>query len=140
MKIRIKKLRPDAVLPTYAHPGDVGLDLYAVETQTIQPGERRLFNLGFALELPTGYGAFVKDKSSLSCNYGLHALGGVFDAGYRGEYNVMLINLGSEPYTVEKGHKIAQLVIMPVVVVQLEEAETLSPSARGTGGFGSTGK
>ena len=127
-------------MPTYAHPGDVGLDLYALEDHLLKPGERQLFFLGFALEFPVGYAAVVKDKSSLPKNGGLHTLGGVFDAGYRGEYNVMLVNLGQEPYPVEKGHKIAQLVILPVVRAELQETNTLSDSARGEGGFGSTGK
>lgn len=140
LKIKIKKLHPDAITPNYAHPGDVGLDLYSLETYTIQPGERKIFNLGFALEFPAGYAAIVKDKSGLSSKAGLHTFGGVFDAGYRGEYNVGLINLGGEPYTIERGHKVAQLVIIPVAVVQLEEVRSLSPSARGAGGFGSTGK
>ena len=140
MLVKIKKLKTEAKIPTYAHPGDVGLDLYALEDHLLKPGERQLFFLGFALEFPVGYAAVVKDKSSLPKNGGLHTLGGVFDAGYRGEYNVMLVNLGQEPYPVEKGHKIAQLVILPVVRAELQETNTLSDSARGEGGFGSTGK
>ena len=96
MKIKIKRLHPDAKLPTFAHHGDVGLDLYAIEDKTINPGEHaRLFN-GFALEFPHGYAAIVKDKSSIS-KAGLHTMGGVFDAGYRGEYNTHLVNLSNEP-------------------------------------------
>lgn len=140
MQIKIKKLHPLAKLPHYAHPGDVGLDLFALEGRTIQPGERALFNVGFALEFPHGYAAIVKDKSSLPKIAGLHCLGGVFDAGYRGEYNVLLVNLGQEPYTVEAGQKIAQLVIVPVVIAELTEVAELSESERGTGSFGSTGK
>ncbi len=139
MKIKIKKLNPEAKLPSYALPGDVGLDLYALETQTIQPGEHARFFNGFALEFPEGFAAIVKDKSSIS-KAGLHTMGGVFDAGYRGEYNVHLVNLSDKPYTVEKGHKIAQLVIFPVAIAELEEVTELSDSARGTGAFGSTGK
>lgn len=140
MQIKFKRLHPDAVVPRYAHPGDVGLDLYSLETYTIKPGERKIFNLGFALEFPEGYVAIVKDKSGLSSKAGLHTFGGVYDAGYRGEYNVGLINLSNEPYTVGKGNKIAQLVIMPVARAELEEVDALSDSARGTGNFGSTGK
>lgn len=140
MQINVKKLDNLAKIPHYAHPGDVGLDLHALKAQIIMPGERQLFNLGFALEFPTGFAAIVKDKSSLPKEAGLHCLGGVFDAGYRGEYNVLLINLGSKPYSVEPGQKIAQLVIIPVVIAELTEVAALSESARGTGGFGSTGK
>ena len=139
MKIKIKRLSPEAKLPTYAHPGDVGLDLYALEEKTLKPGEHFIFFDGFALEFPEGFAAIVKDKSSIS-KVGLHTMGGVFDAGYRGEYNVHLVNLSNKPYTVEKGHKVAQLVIYPVEIASLEEVEELSDSSRGTGGFGSTGK
>lgn len=139
MKIKIKKLHPNAKLPSYAHPGDVGLDMYALETKTVKPGTREFFNVGFALEFPDGYAAIVKDKSSMSKN-GLHAIGGVFDAGFRGEYNVLLINLSMESYTVEAGHKVAQLVIVPIVRVELQEVGELEESSRGYGQFGSTGK
>ena len=121
MKIKIKKLHPDAHLPTYAHPGDVGMDLYALEDYTLQLGERKIFPVGFALEFENGYAAIVKDKSSLPKNGGLHTMGGVFDAGYRGEYNVQLINLGQESYKIEKGNKIAQLIIYPIIIADLEE-------------------
>ena len=140
MEIKIKRLHADAKLPTYAHPGDVGLDLYSMEAYTLKPGERKIFMLGFALEFDTGYGAFVKDKGSLPKIAGLHSMGGIFDAGYRGEYNVNLVNLGQEPYQIEKGQKIAQLVIFPVVIASLIETDTLTDSSRGTGQFGSTGK
>ncbi len=140
MHINVKKLNPLAKIPSYAHPGDVGMDLYSIETYALAPGERRVFPVGFALEFPTGYAAIVKDKSSLPKNFGLHTMGGVFDAGYRGEYNVQLINLGTEPCTIEIGQKIAQLIIIPVAIPELVEVAELSESARGTGGFGSTGK
>lgn len=140
MKIKVKKVNLEAKLPSYAHPGDVGLDLFAIEDYELKPGERRIFPVGFALEFPHGYAAIVKDKGSLPKNGGIHTMGGVFDAGYRGEYNVNLINLGSEAYKIEKGHKIAQLVIIPVEIAELEEVEELSDSSRGHGRFGSTGK
>lgn len=140
MKLKIKRLHVDATIPNYAHPGDVGLDLYSLENYEIKPGERKIFNLGFALEFETGYAAIVKDKSSLPMKYGLHTMGGVFDAGYRGEYNVNLINLGNESYKISKGDKIAQLVIYPVIIADIEEVSELSDSSRGEGRFGSTGK
>lgn len=140
MKLKIKRLHPDAVLPTYAHPGDVGLDLYCLEDYEIKPGERKVFDVGFALEFDNGYAAIVKDKSSLPSKGGIHTMGGVFDAGYRGEYNVQLINLGQESYHIEKGDKIAQLLIYPVEIAELEEVDELSESARGNGRFGSTGR
>jgi dUTP pyrophosphatase len=140
MRIKIKRLKADAILPTYAHPGDVGMDLYSLEDCVLRPGERRVFDLGFATEFDVGFAAIVKDKSSLPKNGGIHTMGGVFDAGYRGEYNVQLVNLGQEPYEIKKGNKIAQLIIYPIVIAELEETETLSDSSRGDGRFGSTGK
>lgn len=140
MKIKIKRLHPDAKLPTYAHPGDVGLDLYSLEDHELQPKERKLFMNGFALEFPEGYAAIVKDKGGPPYKYGLHTMGGVFDAGYRGEYSVQLINLGAEPIMIKKGQKIAQLVIFPVVLAELEETNNLSESERGDGRHGSTGE
>jgi dUTP pyrophosphatase len=139
MEIKIKKLKENAKLPTYHHPGDIGMDLYSMETVTVKSGEHHRFWHGFALEFPEGYGAIVMDKGSIS-KAGFVHLGGVYDAGYRGEYNTLLANVGSEPYTFEEGDKVAQLVIMPVEIVKLKEVDTLSESARGEGKFGSTGK
>lgn len=140
MRIKVKRLNPDAILPNYAHPGDVGLDLYSTENYELQPGERHIFFLGFALEFPPGLAGIVKDKGSLPKNGGVHSMAGVYDAGYRGEYNVNLINLGQEVYKISKGDKIAQLIIFPVEIAQLEEVKELSDSTRGEGRFGSTGK
>ena len=139
MKIKIKRLKEDAKLPSYGRPGDVAMDMHAMETVTIKPGEHYRFWHGFALEFPEGNAARVVDKSSIS-KAGLHTMGGVFDAGYRGEYNTHLVNLSSEPYVVEAGDKVSQLMILPVVIAELEETDTLGESERGTGGFGSTGK
>ena len=139
MKLKIKRLHPQAILPNYAHPGDVGLDMYSVEECVLNPGERRIVNCGFASEFEAGFAAIVKDKSGPSKNFGVHTIGGVFDPGYRGEYNVNLINLGQEPYKIEVGQKIAQLIIYPVAIAELEEVTELADSSRGLGRFGSTG-
>jgi dUTP pyrophosphatase len=139
MKIKIKKLKEDSKLPSYAHPGDVGMDLFSMETFTIEPGGHHFFYHGFAMEFSEGYAAIVKDKSSIS-KIGLHTMGGVFDAGYRGEYNTHLVNLSSEPYTVEEGDKVSQLIIYPVAIAELEEVNELGESSRGMGAFGSTGR
>ncbi|OGY89283.1 MAG: hypothetical protein A2927_00415 [Candidatus Komeilibacteria bacterium RIFCSPLOWO2_01_FULL_45_10] len=140
MKVKIKKLHPDVKIPSYAHSGDAGLDLFSREDKELKPGERHIFLLGFALEFPAGYAAVVKDKGGLPKNYGLHTLGGVFDSGYRGEYNVNLINLGQEPYQIKKGDKIAQLLILPCQAAEFEVTEDLSDSQRGGGRFGSSGR
>ncbi|MFZ2072479.1 MAG: dUTP diphosphatase [Minisyncoccia bacterium] len=139
MKIKIKKLNVEAKIPKYAHPGDVGMDLYSIEEKTLEPGEHYIFFHGFALEFDEGYAAIVKDKSGISKS-GLHTMGGVYDAGFRGEYNTHLVNLSDKSYTVEKGDKVSQLIIYPVVIAELEEVNELSDSSRGTGAFGSTGK
>ena len=139
MKIKIKKLKEGAKLPKYHHSGDVGMDMYAMEEVTIKAGEDVFIYHGFALEFPAGYAALVMDKGSIS-KAGLIHMGGVFDAGYRGEYNTHLINLSDKDYTFEVGDKVSQLVITPVVIVELEEVDKLAESARGEGRFGSTGK
>jgi dUTP pyrophosphatase len=139
MKIKVKKTHPDAILPEYAHEGDVGMDMYSVDEYVLKPGERKIFNCGFALEFENGYAAIVKDKGGPPMKGGVHTMGGVFDAGYRGEYNVNLINLGQEDYVIEKGQKIAQLIIYPVAIAELEETDELSETTRGEGRFGSTG-
>ncbi|OGI94021.1 hypothetical protein A3A03_00680 [Candidatus Nomurabacteria bacterium RIFCSPLOWO2_01_FULL_40_18] len=139
MQIKIKKLKEGAKLPTYHHPGDIGMDLYSMETVTVAPGEHHRFWHGFALEFPEGYGAIIMDKSSIS-KAGLAHMGGVYDAGYRGEYNTLLVNLSDKSYTFEEGDKVAQLVIVPVVIAKLKEVDKLNESARGEGKFGSTGR
>ncbi|MEX1027837.1 MAG: dUTP diphosphatase [Candidatus Paceibacterota bacterium] len=136
--IQIKKLYDDTKMPGYAKPGDVALDMFSHEAATLQPGERKVFHTGFALEFPEGFAAIVKDKGGIA-NAGVTTMGGVFDAGYRGEYNAQLLNVGTEPYVVEKGDKIAQLMILPVEIVTLEEVAELGDSERGVGRFGSTG-
>ncbi len=139
MQIKIKKLKENAKLPTYHHPGDVGMDLYSMETVTVKPGEHHRFWHGFALEFPIGYAGIIMDKGSIS-NAGLAHMGGVYDAGYRGEYNTLLVNLSDKSYTFEVGDKVSQLVILPVKIGKLKEVKKLSESARGEGRFGSTGK
>jgi len=139
LEVKIKRLHKDAKLPSYAHPGDAGMDLFCLEDVTVMPGEHHRFSNGFALEFPEGFVALVKDKGSIS-KAGLHVMGGVFDAGFRGEYNVHLVNLSKEAYMFEKGDKVAQLVILPVARAELIETDLLSDSSRGAGQFGSTGK
>ena len=139
MKIKVKKLKEGVKLPNYYHLGDIGMDLYSMENVTVLPMGHHRFWHGFALEFPEGYGAIIMDKGSIS-KAGLAHMGGVYDAGYRGEYNTLLVNLSDKPYTFEVGDKVSQLVIVPIEIVELEEADTLSESIRGQGRFGSTGK
>ncbi len=139
MIIKIKRLSPQAILPDYSHPGDAGCNLYALDDDTLQPGEVKRFDFGFAMELPLGYAAITFDRSSFGVK-GIHNLGGLFDAGYRGEYNCHLINLTKQPLEIKKGEKICQLMIFPVAAAVWQEADELSDSSRGNGRLGSTGK
>ena len=138
MQVKIKKTKDDVKLPSYAHLGDAGLDVYSLENYELKPGERRIFDLGFALELPEDHVVIVKDKGSLPKHGGLHTMGGVFDSGYRGEVMVILMNLGKEPYEVKKGQKIAQLVIKKIEKPEIIE-DNLDETERGDKGFGSSG-
>jgi dUTP pyrophosphatase len=140
MNIKVKKLHPDAIIPNIAHEGDAGADLFAVESVTLNPGERAQVSTGLSLELPLGFVSLIWDKSGISHKEGIKTLGGVIDCGYRGEYKIGVVNLSEKPYTFEKGHKIAQLLIQRVESPIFEEVEELSDTSRGGGGFGSTGK
>ncbi len=140
MHIRIKKL--DSSLPdlSYAKPGDAGFDLYARERTVLAPGVQTLVPSGVALEIPEGYVGLVWDKSGLSIKHGLKVLGGVVDAGYRGEVMVGMINLSATEYVFEKGDKVAQMLIQRVEHVTFEMVDQLSETERGATGFGSSGK
>lgn len=140
ISFKVKKINDDATLPSYAHPGDAGVDLYSCENYNLKPGERYLFKLGFSAEFPEDYVALVWDKSGLSVKNGLTCLAGVIDHGYRGEYGVVLLNTSAENYEVKKGDKIAQLLIQKIEQVEFSEEKELSDTERGKGGFGSTGK
>ncbi len=140
-EVKIKKLHPEAILPQYAHYGDSGADLFALEQRTLQPLERAAIATGLAAEVPEGFELQVRPKSGLALKSGLTVLNtpGTVDFGYRGEIKVILINLSREAYTIRHGQKIAQLVVAPVAHARFEEVEVLSETARGEGGFGSTG-
>lgn len=140
MQIKIKKLHPDAKIPSYAHSGDAGFDLFAAEEHTINPGERVWIKTGLALEIPDGYVGLTWDKSSMAFKYGLKSMGGVIDSGYRGEIQVCLYNVSKESYTISQGDKVAQMLIQKVEQAQFIEVDQLSDSSRGEGAFGSTGK
>lgn len=139
MKLQIKKLHEDARLPTRAHKEDAGIDLYAFGDHTLPPHATVVIPLGFALAFPEGYVALIWDKSSIGSK-GIKTLGGVVDAGYRGEVKVALHNLNEEPYTFAHGDKVAQMLIQKVELCDVEEVTELVDTLRGEGGFGSTGK
>lgn len=139
MKLEVKKLYPDAILPARAHHDDAGLDLYANEALTLDPGQRQTVKTGIALAIPTGYVGLIWDKSSIPHKWGVKTMGGVIDASYRGEVGVIMVNLSQEPYIVEKGAKISQLLIQKVELPEVCEVGELDDTIRGEGGFGSTG-
>jgi len=139
--VPVRRLREDAVLPTQAYPGDAGLDLAACESATLEPGERATVPTGIAVEIPAGYAGFVQPRSGLAARHGIGVVNspGLVDSGYRGEICVVLLNTDSRnPFTVEPGMRIAQLVIAPVAAVRLLEVDELAVSERGGQGFGSS--
>jgi dUTP pyrophosphatase len=139
--LKVKRLRPGAILPAYAHPGDAGLDLFAVVAVEIEPGESKLVGTGIAIELPPNAEAQVRPRSGLALKHAVTVLNtpGTIDRGYRGEVGVILINHGRSRFDVRPGMKIAQLVIASCLTVAVEETDDLDGSARGQDGFGSTG-
>jgi len=139
MELKVKKIHADARLPRYGHQGDAGLDLYAVADVTLEKGIVHPVPTGIQIVVPPGYVGLVWDKSGISLA-GVHRLAGVIDSGYRGEVKVVLINLGSQAFVIEKGMKIAQLLIQPVQQVVVRESRDLDETVRGENGFGSTGK
>ena len=141
--VPVKKLRPDAQLPVYGSAYAAGADLRACMDApiTIDPGQTAMVPTGLAMEIPIGYAGLVYARSGLAAKRGLAPANkvGVVDADYRGELMVALHNHSAQPQTIEPGERIAQLVITPFLTAQYEEAQTLSETVRGTGGFGSTG-
>ena len=141
MTVKFRRIDPSAELPTYAHPGDAGMDIRSIEELTIEPGARALVHTGLVMVLPPGYEAQVRPRSGLALKNGVTVLNtpGTIDEGYRGEIGVILANFGSEPFKVEKGAKIAQMVIAPCARAEFVETDEVDDTVRGTGGFGSSG-
>ena len=141
MQLLIHKLDPRATIPSYAHPGDAGLDLASCETVEIAPGSTAMVRTGVAIALPPGTEGQVRPRSGLAAKHAVTVLNapGTIDEGYRGELRVILINHGLEVFRVEPGMRIAQLVVTPVLRVETALVDSLDDTARGTGGFGSTG-
>ena len=142
ISIPIKRLDPTIELPTYAYEGDAGLDLRANEDVTLQPFERRLIATGLAVAIPEGYAGFVQPRSGMALKRGLSMANtpGLIDAHYRGELKVVAVNLDAhDPIHIERGERIAQLVIQRVPIVSLVEVDELDETDRGSGGFGSSG-
>ena len=144
MKVTIKvaRLQPNAMLPRYSHSGpfsDLAADLYAAEAVSLSAGETRAVGTGLAFEFPPEFGALVQDRSGLALK-GISTLAGVIDPGYRGELKVVVTNLGTQPFEINPGDRIAQLRIVHRIEAEFTEAESLAETQRNARGFGSTGK
>jgi dUTP pyrophosphatase len=143
VELPVAKLKDGAVLPTRAHEGDAGLDLYACEAAHIGPGERWGVGTGVGVEIPAGHAGLVLPRSGLARDHGIALVNspGLIDSGYRGELRVLLLNTDpAETFRVEAGDRIAQLVLVPIALAAPVEAAVLAESARGGGGFGSSGR
>lgn len=141
--LQVRRLRPDARLPRRAHPGDAGLDLFAVESCEVQPGARAAVHTGIAIAIPNGWAGLVVPRSGLARTHGVTVANapGLIDSGYRGEIIVLLVNHGTRTFDVEPGERVAQLVLTPVARGDFVEVTALPESdGRGEGGFGSTGR
>lgn len=139
--LKIKCINNKAKLPEYAHPGDAGLDLFSVENVEIESGNTALIKTGIIIELPESTEAQIRPRSGLALKHKVTVLNtpGTIDEGYRGEIGIILINHGEESFKVEEGMKIAQMVIKPVLRVEVVNVDTINDTKRGEGGFGSTG-
>lgn len=139
MILKIKKLHKDAKLPTHGHPGDAGMDFYAIEDTFFPAHGQAQVHTGVAVEIPEGYVGLIWDKSSISFGHGLKIMGGVIDSSYRGELIMSLKNLSDKEFTFQKGHKIAQMLIQKFEHCEILEVDELSDTVRGEGREGSTG-
>jgi dUTP pyrophosphatase len=143
MQLPIRRLSDAATIPTRAHDGDAGLDLYASEAATLGPGERAMVPTGIAVEIPEGHAGMVLPRSGLAARHGIALVNapGLIDSGYRGELRVLLLNTDrAEPFEISPGDRIAQLLVTPFAAAEPAEAPDLALSARGEGGFGSSGR
>ena len=142
VKVRVKRLSPDAKIPKAATAGDVAFDLFSMIDYELRPGERFAVPTGIAIEIPPGYEGQVRPRSGLALKEGVTVLNtpGTIDSGYRGEVKTIMMNHNREPFKITKGMRICQLAIRPVPEVEFVEVDELSDTERGEGGFGSTGR
>ncbi len=139
MKILVKKLNPEAIIPKFALEGDAGMDLYSVEDVILKPGERVPCKTGIAVKIPEDYAGLIWDKGGLSHKFGIKTLGGVFDSNYTGEWLIGLVNLGQENFEIKKRQKIAQVIFQKMEAPEIEIVDDLPKTNRGEGRHGSTG-
>ncbi len=139
MHLKVKKIKDDAKLPTHGHPGDAGMDFYCIHDVVFQPGKQERVHTGVAIEIPDGYVGLIWDKSGTSFNLGLKVMGGVMDSSYRGEVIMSLLNTSDKEVRLEKGQKVAQMLIQKFEHCDIMEVSELSKTIRGEGREGSTG-
>jgi len=139
MLIKFQKILEGAIIPHYAHQGDAGMDIFSAEDAVIKSGEIKSVKTRVKMELPEGFVALVWDKSGLALKNGIKTMAGVIDSGYRGEIGIVLANLSGRDYKIEKGQKIAQMLVQKAERAEIEEVKNLNETPRGAGGFGSTG-
>jgi dUTP pyrophosphatase len=137
--LKFKALNSKAIIPSYAHADDAGFGIYSVEEKVLKPMEYFAVATGVSSEIPNNYFVSIRDRSSMAIK-GIHVMGGVIDAGYRGEWKMIMINLSGNDYKIELGDKIAQGILQSAKQPKIEIVNDLSDSSRGTGGFGSTGR
>ncbi|HBI16621.1 MAG: Deoxyuridine 5'-triphosphate nucleotidohydrolase [Candidatus Moranbacteria bacterium GW2011_GWF2_34_56] len=139
MKIQIKKINPEAKIPIYAIKDDAGMELYSVEDLIVESGKILACGTGISVAIPTGYVGLIWDKSGVAFKGGIKTMGGVIDSSYRGEIKIILTNLSDKEYVINKGEKVAQMLIQKVEIPAIEEVQELDNTERGEGRFGSTG-
>lgn len=139
MKLMIKKLSEDAIVPKQAHEGDAGIDLHTTEDHLLLPEERKMFATGLSFAFPSDYVGLVWDRSGMAAKKGIKTMAGVLDSNYRGELKIVLLNTSEQAIRISKGDRIAQLLIQPIIIPEMQEVDELPESVRGEGGFGSTG-
>ena len=139
MELKVTRFHKDAKLPQYGHKGDAGLDVFSVIDVVLEPMQALPVPTGVKIAIPEGHVGLIWDKSGISLN-GIHCLAGVIDSGYRGEVKKVMINLSRKPFVIAKGMKIAQMLVQPVIKMEVVESDELAETVRGEGGFGSTGK
>ena len=140
MKLKVMKLDGSVILPKFAHEHDAGMDLYSLDDVVIAPKHRASIRTGIAMAIPKGYVGLIWDKSGIGQKKGIKTLGGVIDSGFRGEIKVGLVNLSSKAFHIQKGQKIAQILIQKIEIPKIIEVESLDDTSRGRKGFGSTGE
>jgi len=139
MELQIQRMDKELDLPEYAKEDDAALDLRASEDVELLPMEKKIAKTGIKVAIPKGHVGLLWDRSGMAAKYSIHVLAGVIDSGYRGEIGVVLINLGKDAFPIEKGMRIAQMLIQPVLNMKVKEVDNLDDTKRGDGGFGSSG-